>query len=63
MIFLSRMLGPFLISVPSGVLCLLIRAEVPDPAWFVICGLPVWCYGVGYIDRGWTEYLRSIGEL
>ena len=60
-IFLSRCIGPALIALLM-ILADFAMSRIVNPTP-VLCAVSVWCFAIGYIDRGWTEYLRSIGEI
>ena len=60
-IFLSRCIGPALVALPTLLLKYAIPATGEPVAVAIAFGW--WCFAIGYIDRGWTEHLRSIGEI
>jgi hypothetical protein len=58
---ISRMIGAALIISAVITVPVFVGSE-PSAVVFVV-GLSAWSYVIGYLDRGWTEYLKQIGEL
>lgn len=57
----SRWIGPLLCAIPASAMQFLLSLG-GDPLVIAIA-FGVWCFLVGYIDRGWTEHLRSTGAM
>jgi hypothetical protein len=57
----SRLTGPLLIGIPVSTFPVLFHFGADPTIVAAVHGL--WCFVVGYIYRGWMDYLRSIGEV
>ena len=54
---LSRLTGPLLVAIPAVTLNYWFSSGLDPLAVAIPFGL--WCFFIGYIDRGWTEYLQQ----
>lgn len=58
-IALTKFTGLAFLLIPAATLPLWIEGQ---SSLVAALSFGIWSYGIGYIDRGWTDYLKSIGK-